>query len=175
MAQKKTHTKCGGFHVSMFCLLSHFCLFCLIFSSFPLLLDFLKPKSGPLNEVIGYFLYLKVILNLLRLFLKSNLKRFLGKGVLLAAVSISRGLGLCLEGSSHILKALFQRSPYKPLQRVYHYTQKDDRINSKITSVREFLHRKYRTEFPKHFGRDSVIHCSHLLPTLTHSRNSSVR
>ena len=54
--KKKTHThtpSVGVFHVSMFCLLSHLCLFCLIFSSFPLLLDFLKPKNGPLNEVIG--------------------------------------------------------------------------------------------------------------------------
>ena len=49
---RKTPTpSVGVFHVSMFCLLSHLCLFCLIFSSFPLLLDFLKPKSGPLNDV----------------------------------------------------------------------------------------------------------------------------
>ena len=54
--KKKTHThtpSVGVFHVSMFCLLSHLCLFCLIFTSFSLLLDFLKPKRGPLNEVVG--------------------------------------------------------------------------------------------------------------------------
>ena len=38
----------------MFCLFLIFAFSCLRFSSFPLLLDFLKPKSGPSNEVIGY-------------------------------------------------------------------------------------------------------------------------
>ena len=52
--RKKPTLGVGVFHVSMFCHLSHLCLFCLSFSSFPLLLDFLKPKSGPSNEVIGY-------------------------------------------------------------------------------------------------------------------------
>ena len=31
-----------------------FAFSCLSFSAFPLLLDFLKPKSGPSHEVIGY-------------------------------------------------------------------------------------------------------------------------
>ena len=54
---RKTPTpSVGVFHVSMFCLLSHLCLFCLIFSSFPLLLDFLKSKSGPLNEVLYIYI-----------------------------------------------------------------------------------------------------------------------
>ena len=34
-----------------------FAFSCLSFSSFPLLLDFLKPKSGPSNEVIGKIAY----------------------------------------------------------------------------------------------------------------------
>ena len=37
----------GVFHVSQFFLLSYFCLFCLSFSSLPLLFDILKPKKVP--------------------------------------------------------------------------------------------------------------------------------
>ena len=44
----------------MFCLLSHLCLFLPYFSSFPLLLDFLKPESGPSNEVIGIYIYMYI-------------------------------------------------------------------------------------------------------------------
>ena len=33
-----------------------FAFFCLSFSSLPLLLDIFKPKNGPPNEVLGYFL-----------------------------------------------------------------------------------------------------------------------
>ena len=55
----------GFFHVSMFSLLSHLCLFLPYFSSFPLLLGFLKPKSGPSNEVIGiYCVYIYISISI---------------------------------------------------------------------------------------------------------------
>ena len=55
--KKKPTPSVGFFHVSMFCLLSHLCLLLPYFSSFPFLLDFSKPKSGPSNEVIGIYIY----------------------------------------------------------------------------------------------------------------------
>ena len=51
----------GFFTFQCFVFLLIFAFSCLIFSSFPLLLDFLKPKSGPLNEVIGYVILNEVI------------------------------------------------------------------------------------------------------------------
>ena len=51
---RKTPQLCGGFHVSKFSLLSFFCLFCLSFSSLPLLFDILQPKRYPPDGVSGY-------------------------------------------------------------------------------------------------------------------------
>ena len=47
MAKKNHHKFVVVFHVSKFFLLSSFCLFCLSFSSLPLLFDILKPKKVP--------------------------------------------------------------------------------------------------------------------------------
>ena len=51
MAKKNPHRGLFTFQCFVFFLI--FAFLCLIFSSFPLLLDFSKPKSGPSNEVIG--------------------------------------------------------------------------------------------------------------------------
>ena len=47
----------GFFTYQCFVFFLIFAFFCLILSSFPLLLDFLKPKNGPLNEDIGIYIY----------------------------------------------------------------------------------------------------------------------
>ena len=54
--KKNTHTHLvwGFFTFQCFVFFLIFAFSCLSFSSFPLLLDFFKPKSGPSNEVIGY-------------------------------------------------------------------------------------------------------------------------
>ena len=55
------HLEWGSFTVSMFSLLSLLSqslpFLALVFHLFPLLLDFLRPKSGPSNEVMGGFSY----------------------------------------------------------------------------------------------------------------------
>ena len=55
--KKHTHTHLvwGFFTFQCFVFFLIFAFSCLSFSSFPLLLDFLKPKSGPSNEVIVFF------------------------------------------------------------------------------------------------------------------------
>ena len=58
MAKKNPHKFVGVFHVSHFFLLSYFCLFCLSFSSLPLLFDILKPKICPPDEVFGILIYI---------------------------------------------------------------------------------------------------------------------
>ena len=58
--EKPPHQVWGFFTFQCFVFLLIFAFSCLIFSSFPLLLDFLKPKSGPLNEVIGIYIYLSL-------------------------------------------------------------------------------------------------------------------
>ena len=50
---KPPHQVWGFFTFPCFLFFLIFAFSCLIFSSFPLLLGFLKPKSGPSNEVIG--------------------------------------------------------------------------------------------------------------------------
>ena len=56
MTQKNPpHQVWGSFTLQCFVFFLIFAFSCLSFSSFPLLLDFLKPKSGPSNEVIGIF------------------------------------------------------------------------------------------------------------------------
>ena len=47
----------GVFHVSKCFLLSSFCLFCLSFSSLPLLFDILNSKMHPPGGVSGFFLF----------------------------------------------------------------------------------------------------------------------
>ena len=51
--KKHTHLVWGFFTFQCFVFFLTFAFSCLSFSSFPLLLDFLKPKSGPSNEDIG--------------------------------------------------------------------------------------------------------------------------
>ena len=51
---KHPHLVWGFFTFQCFVFFLIFAFYCISFSSFPLLLDFLKPKSGPSNEVIGY-------------------------------------------------------------------------------------------------------------------------
>ena len=55
---KKTHLVRGFFTFQCFVFFLIFAFSCLSFSSFPLLLDFLKPKSGPPNEVVGIYIYM---------------------------------------------------------------------------------------------------------------------
>ena len=55
--EKPPHQVWGFFTFQCFLFFLTFAFSCLIFSSFPLLLGFLKPKSGPSNEVIGYMPY----------------------------------------------------------------------------------------------------------------------
>ena len=55
--EKPPHLVWGFFTFQRFVFFLIFAFSCLSFSSFPLLLDFLKPKSGPSNEVIGEILY----------------------------------------------------------------------------------------------------------------------
>ena len=63
MTQKKTpHLVCGFFTFQCFVFFLIFAISCLSFSDFPLLLDFLKPKSGPSNEVIGKMAIYKIAL-----------------------------------------------------------------------------------------------------------------
>ena len=52
-----THTWCGVFTFQCFVFFLIFAFSCLRFPSFSLLLDFLKPKSGPSNVVIGLNIY----------------------------------------------------------------------------------------------------------------------
>ena len=54
--EKPPHQVWGFFTFQCFVFFLIFAFLCLIFSSFPLLLDFLKPKSGPLNEVIYIYM-----------------------------------------------------------------------------------------------------------------------
>ena len=54
--EKPPHLVWGFFMFQCFVFFLIFAFSCLSFSSFPLLLDFLKPKTGPSIEVIGYFL-----------------------------------------------------------------------------------------------------------------------
>ena len=55
--EKPPHLVRGFLTFQCFVFFLVFAFSCLSFSSFPLLLDFLKPKSGPSNEVIGEFSY----------------------------------------------------------------------------------------------------------------------
>ena len=55
--EKPPHLVWGFFTFQCFVFFIIFAFSCLSFSSFPLLLDFLKPKSGPSNEVTGIFVY----------------------------------------------------------------------------------------------------------------------
>ena len=60
--KKHTHTHLvwGFFTFQCFFVFLIFAFSCLSFSFSPLLLDFLKPKIGPSNEVIGYYMYVYV-------------------------------------------------------------------------------------------------------------------
>ena len=51
--KKSPHLAWGVFTFQCFVFFLIFAFFCLSFPSSPLLLDFLKPKSGPSNEVMG--------------------------------------------------------------------------------------------------------------------------
>ena len=51
---------CGFFTFECFVFFLIFAFSCLSLSSFPLLLDFLKPKSDPSNEVIGIYICCRV-------------------------------------------------------------------------------------------------------------------
>ena len=53
-SKKTKHLAWGVFTFQCFVFFLISAFSCLSFSSFSLLLDFLKPKSGPSNEVIGY-------------------------------------------------------------------------------------------------------------------------
>ena len=55
--EKPPHQVWGFFTFQWFVFFLIFAFSCLSLSSFPLLLDFLKPKSGPSNEVIGSSLW----------------------------------------------------------------------------------------------------------------------
>ena len=52
-----THLVWGFFVFQCFVIFLIFAFSCLSFSSFPLLLDFLKPESGPSNEVVYIYIY----------------------------------------------------------------------------------------------------------------------
>ena len=58
--EKPPHLVWGFFTFQCFLFFLIFAFPCLIFSSFPLLLGFLKPKSGPSNEVISIYIYMPV-------------------------------------------------------------------------------------------------------------------
>ena len=51
--ERPPHLVRGFFTFQCFVFFPLFAFSCLGFSSFPLLLDFLKPKSGPSNDVTG--------------------------------------------------------------------------------------------------------------------------
>ena len=110
--KKKNHTKCGGFsRFNVFVFFLIFAFSCLIFSAFPPLLDFLKPKSGPSNEVIGIYIYIFVFsftTNFLyhdtaRHLLRDTFTEVLGSGVvgtlprLCRPGSVCVGWSLCME------------------------------------------------------------------------------
>ena len=60
MAKKNPHKFVGFFMFPIFFVLSYFCLFCLSFSSLPLLFDILKPKKVPTRRGLWrIFFYLK--------------------------------------------------------------------------------------------------------------------
>ena len=59
------HQVWGLFTFQCFVFFLIFAFSCLCFSSFPLHLDFLNPKSGPSNEVIGMHAYIYVYICML--------------------------------------------------------------------------------------------------------------
>ena len=58
--EKPPHLVWGFFTFQCFVFFLILAFSCLSFSSFPLLLDILKPKSGPSNEVIGLYIYIYI-------------------------------------------------------------------------------------------------------------------